>query len=70
MKRRPVLVLVAAFLGASACVAFDYGKALDQCAFDHVGDPAGRAQCQCDVSKEAGRSCAWLGDAGLDGGAQ
>ena len=51
------------------CAAWEYGKALDQCAFDHVGDPAGRVQCQCDVSKDAGRSCDWL-DSGADAGAQ
>lgn len=70
MKRFTGMLLAVMAATIGACVAFDYGKALDQCAFDHVGDPAGRVQCQCDVSKDAGRSCDWLGDAGLDGGAE
>ena len=52
-----------------SCAAMDYGKALDQCAFDHVGDPQGREKCMCDVSQHWGRSCDWL-DAGADTGGQ
>jgi hypothetical protein len=62
VKKLILALFAVAALGA--CAAVDYGKALDQCAFDHIGDPAGRRQCQCDVSLDAGRSCDWLGDAG------
>lgn len=47
---------------ALACTPANYAKALDQCAFDHVGDREATQSCQCDVSKSYGRSCDWLGN--------
>jgi hypothetical protein len=55
-------------LVAGACAVWDYNAALQSCVVNHVGDPVGREQCMCDVSRDAGRSCDYL-DAG-DGGAE
>lgn len=65
--------LIAAVLFIAGCSVFNYGKALDQCAFDHAGDRAATVQCQCDVAQQNGRSCDFLGaDAGAstDAGGQ
>lgn len=57
--------LFGALLFVAACAAWDYAAALQTCIDSHIGDPQGREQCLCDVSKDAGRSCDYL-----DGGAQ
>lgn len=41
----------------TACASLEYGRMLDQCALDHRHDPQGRADCQCAVALDAGRSC-------------
>jgi hypothetical protein len=63
------LLIAFALALASACAVWDYNAALQSCVASHVGDPVGREQCMCDVSKDAGRSCDYL-DASVDGGAE
>ena len=49
------------------CASAEYGRLLDQCALDHRHDPQGRADCQCAVAQDAGRSCdKFRVDAGQD----
>lgn len=68
MKKLAALLIAA----VAACAAFDYGKALDQCALNNMGDRQASLQCECQVALDAGRSCAPFIEAGLviDGGGQ